>query len=156
MSCVQRHLQQSQAQQQEVGLKSNNKIMDKQSKCHQDGLRSLKIISLRFPWWLSRWEFTCQCRRHRFDPWSEKIPRAAEQLSQCTTTTTPASCNRCSLRILSCALQLLKPWQPRAHASQEKPPRWEAHASQLESRHSFHNQKKPVQSNEDPEQPKIK
>ena len=26
------------------------------------------------PWWLSGKESTCQCRRHRFDPWSRKIP----------------------------------------------------------------------------------
>ena len=30
---------------------------------------------------------TCQCREHEFDPWSRKIPRAAEQLSLCATTT---------------------------------------------------------------------
>ena len=32
---------------------------------------------------------TCQCRRHRFDPWSRKIPYSAEQLSPSTTTTEP-------------------------------------------------------------------
>ena len=26
------------------------------------------------PWWLSAKEFTCQCRRHRFDPLARKIP----------------------------------------------------------------------------------
>ena len=26
------------------------------------------------PWWLSGKESTCQCRRHRFDPWVRKIP----------------------------------------------------------------------------------
>ena len=26
------------------------------------------------PWWLSGKEFTCQFRRHEFDPWSRKIP----------------------------------------------------------------------------------
>ena len=30
------------------------------------------------------------CRGHRFEPWSEKIPHAVEQLSPCTTTTEPA------------------------------------------------------------------
>ena len=25
-------------------------------------------------WWLSHKESTCQCRRHRFDPWVGKIP----------------------------------------------------------------------------------
>ena len=28
----------------------------------------------------------CQCRRHKFNPWSGKIPRAMEQISPCTTT----------------------------------------------------------------------
>ena len=31
-------------------------------------------------------QFTCQCRRHGFDPWSGKIPHFSEQLGQCTTT----------------------------------------------------------------------
>ena len=35
------------------------------------------------PWWLSGKESTCQCRRHRFDPWVGKIPwRMAWQPSQ--------------------------------------------------------------------------
>ena len=37
------------------------------------------------PWWLSGEEPTCQCSRHRFDPWSGKIPYATEQLNLCTT-----------------------------------------------------------------------
>ena len=32
---------------------------------------------------------TCQCRRHRFDPWSRMVPYAAERLSLSTTTTEP-------------------------------------------------------------------
>jgi len=32
-------------------------------------------------------ESVCQCRGQGFDPWSRKIPRAARQLSLCTTTT---------------------------------------------------------------------
>ena len=35
-------------------------------------------------------ESACQCRGHRFNPWSRKIPHATEQLSPCTTTTEPA------------------------------------------------------------------
>ena len=31
------------------------------------------------PWWLSGKESACQCRRHRFNPWSRKIPRAGGQ-----------------------------------------------------------------------------
>ena len=34
---------------------------------------------LVLPWWLSDKESACQCRRHRFDPRSRKIPLALEQ-----------------------------------------------------------------------------
>ena len=47
----------------------------------------LKIHNLGLPWWLSGKEFTCQCRRHGFDPQSRKIPHATEQLSPCAITT---------------------------------------------------------------------
>ena len=30
------------------------------------------------PWWSSGWESTLQCRGHRFDPWSRKIPHSPE------------------------------------------------------------------------------
>ena len=43
------------------------------------------LTPLGLTWWLSGKESACQCRRHRFDPWSGKIPRASEQLSPCTT-----------------------------------------------------------------------
>ena len=39
------------------------------------------------PWRPSVSESTCQCRAHRFSPWSEKIPHAMGQLSRCATTT---------------------------------------------------------------------
>ena len=42
------------------------------------------------PWWHSGWESACQCRGHRFEPWSGKIPHAAEQLGPWATTTEPA------------------------------------------------------------------
>ena len=41
------------------------------------------------PWWHSGQESACQCRGHRFNPWSGKIPHATEQLSPCATTTEP-------------------------------------------------------------------
>ena len=41
----------------------------------------MKTVLEGLPWWLSGKESTCQWRRHRFDPWSRKIPNAAEQLS---------------------------------------------------------------------------
>ena len=33
----------------------------------------LDIPLFGLPWWLSGKESACQCRRHRFDPWSETI-----------------------------------------------------------------------------------
>ena len=42
------------------------------------------------PWWRSCWQSACQCRGHGFEPWSEKIPHAAEQLGPWATTTEPA------------------------------------------------------------------
>ena len=57
------------------------------------------------PWWSNGRESVCQCRGHRFDPWSGKFPHAVGQPSLC----------------------------PRAHPLlQEKPPQWEACVSQLE------------------------
>ena len=44
---------------------------------------------LGIPWWFRGKESACQCRRHRFDPLSKKIPHASEQLSLCTTTVEP-------------------------------------------------------------------
>ena len=50
---------------------------------------AMKSDSQGLPWWLSGWRSTCQCRRHRFNPWSRKIPHALEQLNPCTTTCEP-------------------------------------------------------------------
>ena len=59
-----------------------------------------KKFDWRLPWWLSDKESAFQCRRHGFNPWSRKIPHAAEQLS-------PAQLlSRCSR---ARELQLLKP-----------------------------------------------
>ena len=46
-----------------------------------------EIIGQRLPWWLSGKESTC--RKQRLNPWSRKIPHAAEQLSPCDTTIAP-------------------------------------------------------------------
>ena len=40
----------------------------------------VKNPELGLPWWCSGWESACQCRGHGFEPWSGKIPHAAEQL----------------------------------------------------------------------------
>ena len=39
------------------------------------------------PWWSSGQESACQCRGHKFDLWSGKIPHAARQLSPCVMST---------------------------------------------------------------------
>jgi len=45
-----------------------------------------EILLIELPWWFSGKESACQCRRHRFNPWSRNIPHAPEQLSLCATT----------------------------------------------------------------------
>ena len=42
------------------------------------------------PRWRSGWESACRCGGHGFEPWSGRIPHAAEQLGPCATTTEPA------------------------------------------------------------------
>ena len=48
---------------------------------------NLPLLHL-LPWqvdslWLNHQEPTCQFRRHGFDPWAGKIPRASGQLTLC-------------------------------------------------------------------------
>ena len=50
----------------------------------------LKSYVKGLPWWCSGWESACQCRGLGFEPWSGKIPQAAEQLGPWATTTEPA------------------------------------------------------------------
>ena len=52
-------------------------------------LNTIKLL-LGLPWWCSGWESACQCREHGFEPWSGKIPHAAERLGPWATTTEPA------------------------------------------------------------------
>ena len=56
----------------------------------QPKVRCIKRWFLGLPWWCSGWESACQCRGHGFEPWSGKIPHAAEQLGPWATTTEPA------------------------------------------------------------------
>ena len=51
--------------------------------------QSHKKATSGFPGWLNGEESTHQCRRQGFDPWSGRIPQAAEQLGLCATTTEP-------------------------------------------------------------------
>ena len=100
------------------------------------------------PWWLSSKESACQCRRHRFNPWSGKIPRAGEQLSPSTTTTEPV--------LRAWGRKLLTPSCPTASAlQQEKPLQSEVRAPQLERSPLSLQQEKSPHSKEDPAQPQI-
>ena len=50
----------------------------------------IKKVLLGLPWWHSGWESACQCRGHGFEPWSGKIPQAAERLGPWATIAEPA------------------------------------------------------------------
>ena len=71
----------------------HRRIQNKKKDDDTDCFRSLHPIQSRlptgFPWWRSGWESACQCRGHGFEPWSGKIPHAAEQLGPWATTTEP-------------------------------------------------------------------
>ena len=49
-----------------------------------------KMTDQGLPWWRSGWESACQRRGHGFEPWSGRIPHAAEQLGPWATTIEPA------------------------------------------------------------------
>ena len=49
-----------------------------------------QTVSQGLPWWHSGWESACQCRGYGFQPWSGKIPHAAEQLGPWATIAEPA------------------------------------------------------------------
>ena len=98
------------------------------------------------PWWLSGKASACQCRRHRFDPWSRKIPHAMEHLS-------PMCCN-----YWACALEprTWNFWDLNPREQQEKPPRWGARALRLESSPRLRQLVKSPGNKEDPAQQKTK
>ena len=45
-----------------------------------DQLCCLQNSQQGLPWWRSGWESACRCRGRGFEPWSGRIPRAAERL----------------------------------------------------------------------------
>ena len=76
---------------------------------------------------LSGKETTCQCRRHRFHPWSRKIPHATE----------PLFCSAAQ------ELQLLTPWSP--CSTREATAMRNLHTQLESSPHSLQAREKPVQ-----------
>ena len=69
---------------------------------HPHPAKNQKPAKFGFPWWYSGKESTCQCRGHRFDPCSGRIPRASNNQVR--------------------APQLLKPCEPGACAPQQERP----------------------------------
>ena len=53
-----------------------------------------------FPWWVSAKGSICQSRRHRFDPWSRRIPHAGRQPLLRTTTVEPVCSGARELELL--------------------------------------------------------
>ena len=95
------------------------------------------------PCWSSAWESACQCRGHRFNPWSRKIPHAIGAAK-------PVRHNYGSLWSLALQPQMLRPMCPRAHALQrKKPPQWAARPPQLESSPQLPPLEKSLRSNKD-------
>ena len=112
----------------------------------------VEIYNIGLPWWLNSKESACQRRGNGFDPWSRKIPHAAEKLSPCATAVEPV------LYSLGATAT-----HPHAATTEARMPR--AYALQQESLHSA--TREPLQrrlcttagnspcSHEDPAQPKI-
>ena len=99
---------------------------------HNGQLTAPQTHEIGLPWWRSGYESACQCRGHRFEPWSGEIPHAAEQLSPRATTTEPA--------LYSPRATTTEARVPRAHAlQQEKPLQWEARAPQWRVAPARHN-----------------
>ena len=80
--------------------------------------------------------FTCQCRVHRFDPWSRKIPHAKQQLNSMSHNYWACDPGPASLNYWVSV--------PRACAPQEKP-------THCRAAPACHNWRKPTQSDEDPD-----
>ena len=101
-----------------------------------------KVYCIELPWWLSIKESTCQCERHRFNPWSRKILHAAEQQSLCATTLS------FELQNLACGLEPVLCNQ--RSCCKEKP------VHQTKSSPCSQQEGKNLWRNKDPAQPKIK
>ena len=106
--------------------------------CSNEALEKKKSLGL--PWWLNDKESACQCRRHKLDPWSGKIPLVWQQLSPYITTIEPVLQSRYATSPEACMPQ--GPWSTR-HATTVRSP----NLPQLEQS---------PRSNQDPEQPKNK
>ena len=112
--------------------------------------------------WLSGKESTCKCRRHRFDPWSGRIPHASEQLSLRATTTEPVlespeiktteptSCNYwspCNLEPVLHSSEKLLQWKAQALPRRVAPtPEKSLHAAKKTQHSQSLKKKEPIRS----------
>ena len=51
-----------------------NAVVARGTGCWGSLQEDIKKAFLGLPWWLSGKEFTCQCRRQGFDPWTVEDP----------------------------------------------------------------------------------
>ena len=72
------------------GLKFSESTVKEKSQALAGLPRGYQRLLRGLPWWRSGWESACQCRGHGFEPWSGKIPHAAEQLGPWATIAEPA------------------------------------------------------------------
>ena len=86
-------------------LSVNSTMLEGRLKKIQTFIILNNTFNIGLPWWRSGWESACQCRGHGFEPWSGKIPHAAEQLAPWVTITEPACHNYWS----PCASSLCSP-----------------------------------------------
>ena len=109
---------------------------------------SIKNGAQGLPWGRGGWESACQCRGRGFEPWSGRIPHAAEQLGLCTTIL--------SLGSRPYKPQLLGPVRLEPVLRSRRGHRSERPALQRGVTPARHNWRGSVRSNKDPMQPKIK
>ena len=86
----------------------------------------VKKLCPGLPWWLTSKESACQCRGHRFHPWSGKISDDSEQWSPGATATEARAPGVRDLQ-------------------HEKAPWWDPRVPQLERSPTHHNQRRTVQ-----------
>ena len=91
--------------------------------------------NMGLPSWRSSWESACQCRGHRFEPWSGKIPHATEQLGPWATTTEPARLEPVLRNKRGCNSE-----RP-AHRDEERPPLAATRESSRTETKTQHSQK---------------
>ena len=91
-------------------------------------ITEFRMTQAGLSWWYSGQESACQCRGHRIDPWSGRIPHATEQLSLCATTTEPtlqspgATTTEASAPYSPCSITRNHHNEKPGHLHKEQPP----------------------------------